>query len=79
VKTFSCFEDTQANKDLAVLIHCNYLVNLAAVDDVFLEKSRASFREEVERALLLAWIISWSIRERARRVRNDGIALCARV
>jgi deoxyribonuclease IV len=36
-----------------VLIHCNYLVNLAAFDDLFLEKSRASFREEVERALLL--------------------------
>ena len=36
-----------------MLIHCNYLVNLAAADDVMLQKSRASFREEVERALLL--------------------------
>ena len=36
-----------------VMIHCNYLVNLAAPDDVLLRKSRASFREEVERALLL--------------------------
>ena len=36
-----------------VAIHCNYLVNLAAADDLMLEKSRASFREEVERALLL--------------------------
>ncbi len=36
-----------------VLIHCNYLVNLAAADDLLLEKSRLSFREEVERALLL--------------------------
>jgi deoxyribonuclease-4 len=36
-----------------VLIHCNYLVNLAAADEVILEKSRASFREEVERALRL--------------------------
>src|SRR4030095_1516351 len=36
-----------------VLVHCNYLVNLAAFDQLFLEKSRASFREEVERALLL--------------------------
>lgn len=36
-----------------VLIHCNYLVNLAALDDEMLVKSRASFREEVERALLL--------------------------
>lgn len=36
-----------------VLIHCNYLVNLAAADELLLEKSRLSFREEVERALLL--------------------------
>ncbi len=36
-----------------VVIHCNYLVNLAAADEVLLGKSRASFREEVERALLL--------------------------
>ncbi len=36
-----------------VAIHCNYLVNLAAADDVMLEKSRLSFREELERALLL--------------------------
>src|SRR5690242_20180873 len=35
-----------------VLIHCNYLVNLCATDSTFLEKSRASFREEVERAIL---------------------------
>ena len=36
-----------------VVIHCNYLVNLAAADELMLQKSRASFREEVERALLL--------------------------
>jgi deoxyribonuclease-4 len=36
-----------------VVIHCNYLVNLAAADEVILKKSRASFREEVERAILL--------------------------
>ncbi len=36
-----------------VVIHCNYLVNLAAADELLLEKSRASFREEVERALWL--------------------------
>jgi endonuclease IV len=36
-----------------VAIHCNYLVNLAAADEPLLQKSRASFREEVERALLL--------------------------
>jgi len=36
-----------------VVIHCNYLVNLAAADEVMLQKSRISFREEVQRALLL--------------------------
>ncbi|HEY6232295.1 MAG TPA: deoxyribonuclease IV [Pyrinomonadaceae bacterium] len=36
-----------------IVIHCNYLVNLAAADTLMLQKSRASFREEVERAILL--------------------------
>ena len=36
-----------------VVIHCNYLVNLAAADELMLEKSRTSFREEIKRAILL--------------------------
>lgn len=36
-----------------VVIHCNYLVNLAAADEIIREKSRKAFREEVERALTL--------------------------
>ena len=36
-----------------IVIHCNYLVNLAAADEMIREKSRASFREEIERGLLL--------------------------
>ena len=36
-----------------VVIHCNYLVNLAAADETILEKSRLSFREEIERGLSL--------------------------
>lgn len=36
-----------------VVVHCNYLVNLAAANPEILMKSRASFREEVERALSL--------------------------
>ncbi|HEX8745925.1 MAG TPA: deoxyribonuclease IV, partial [Pyrinomonadaceae bacterium] len=36
-----------------VVIHCNYLVNLAAADETIRGKSRASFREEVERGLAL--------------------------
>jgi deoxyribonuclease-4 len=36
-----------------VVIHANYLINLAAADPLILEKSRASFREEIERGLAL--------------------------
>ena len=36
-----------------VLIHTNYLINLAAADQTLLLKSIASFREEVERAIIL--------------------------
>ena len=43
----------QETKLTPVAIHCNYLVNLAAADELMLEKSRASFREELQRALLL--------------------------
>jgi deoxyribonuclease-4 len=43
----------RAMKLSPVAIHCNYLVNLAAADEFMLQKSRESFREEVERSLLL--------------------------
>src|SRR2546421_11350461 len=36
-----------------VVIHCNYLVNLAAASTDVLGKSRASFREEMERGIQL--------------------------
>src|SRR4051812_13781204 len=36
-----------------VVIHANYLINLAAADEGIREKSVASFREEVERGLTL--------------------------
>src|SRR5215213_12007232 len=36
-----------------VVIHANYLINLAAADEAVREKSVASFREEVERGLVL--------------------------
>ncbi|HEV7902460.1 MAG TPA: deoxyribonuclease IV, partial [Pyrinomonadaceae bacterium] len=36
-----------------VVIHANYLINLAAADEVVREKSIASFREEVERGIML--------------------------
>jgi deoxyribonuclease-4 len=61
-----------------VLIHCNYLVNLAAVDEVFLQKSRASFREEVERALLLGvdYLVVHPGSARGA-CEADGLGLCA--
>src|SRR5438309_6316469 len=40
-------------KILPVLIHANYLINLAAADELLAAKSIVSFREEVERAILL--------------------------
>jgi deoxyribonuclease IV len=49
-----------------VMIHCNYLVNLCANDQLFLEKSRLSFREEIEHP--------GSARGACEA---DGIALCA--
>ena len=48
------FREVRAETRIApVVIHCNYLVNLAAADATILEKSRASFREEVLRGLTL--------------------------
>jgi deoxyribonuclease-4 len=68
----------RATKISPVLIHCNYLVNLAAVDEVFLQKSRESFREEVERALLLGvdYLVVHPGSSRGA-CETDGIALCA--
>lgn len=62
-----------------VLIHCNYLVNLAASDDLMLQKSRASFREEVERALLLGadYLVVHPGSSRGA-CEADGISLCAK-
>lgn len=36
-----------------VLIHTNYLINLSSADEIILSKSIASFREEVQRGILL--------------------------
>ena len=62
-----------------VLIHCNYLVNLAAADDLMLEKSRISFREEVERALLLGadYLVVHPGSARGA-CEADGLSLCAK-
>lgn len=48
------FRQTRKRMQLSpVLIHANYLINLAAADEVILLKSIDSFREEVERAIAL--------------------------
>jgi deoxyribonuclease-4 len=61
-----------------VLIHCNYLVNLASADEFFLAKSRESFREEVERALVLGvdYLVVHPGSARGA-CEADGIAACA--
>jgi len=61
-----------------VIIHCNYLVNLCATDSLLLEKSRASFREELERALLLGvdYLVVHPGSARGA-CEEDGIAKCA--
>jgi len=61
-----------------VLIHCNYLVNLAAADEQLLLKSRESFREEVERALVLGvdYLVVHPGSARGA-CEADGIGLCA--
>ena len=53
-ESIDLFRKTRRQTKLSpVLIHTNYLINLAAADETILLKSIASFREEVERAVLL--------------------------
>lgn len=61
-----------------VMIHCNYLINLCAHDKDILDKSRASFREELERALLLGvdYLVVHPGSARGA-CETDGISQCA--
>lgn len=53
-EAIALFRKTRRQTKLSpVLIHANYLINLAAADEVILLKSIESFREEVERAIAL--------------------------
>jgi deoxyribonuclease-4 len=73
------FRKTRRQTKLSpVLIHCNYLVNLAAYDQLLLEKSRWSFREEVERAIVLGvdYLVVHPGSARGA-CEADGIRLCA--
>src|SRR5207253_2305956 len=50
-KQIAALEDVRARHDLTPLvIHCNYLVNLASLDPVIRPKSIDSFRGELQRA-----------------------------
>jgi deoxyribonuclease IV len=79
VESVELFRKTRRQLKLTpVVIHCNYLVNLAASDLVLLEKSRASFREEVERAALLGvdYLVVHPGSSRGF-CEAEGIAMCA--
>jgi len=61
-----------------VAIHANYLINLSAADPLMLEKSRASFREEVERGIVLgADYLVVHPGSAHGALEADGIAKCA--
>src|SRR5438128_7808341 len=74
------FRQTRRHTKLSpVLIHTNYLINLAAADELILQKSRASFREELQRAILLGvdYLVVHPGSARGA-CETDGIATCAR-
>src|SRR6266704_6512535 len=79
-ESIGLFRKTRRQTELSpVLIHTNYLINLAAADELILAKSRASFREEVERAILLGVDYLVVHPGSARGAREmDGIETCAR-
>jgi len=66
-------------KLLPLAIHANYLINLAAADECLRKKSRDSFREEVERAILLRadYLVVHPGSARGA-CEKDGIETCAR-
>ena len=79
-ESIGLFRKTRRQTKLSpVLIHANYLINLAATDEVILQKSRASFREEVERAILLGadYVVVHPGSARGAG-EMDGIETCAR-
>ena len=74
------FRKTRKRTKLSpVLIHANYLINLAAADELLLAKSIVSFREEVERAILLGvdYLVVHPGSARGA-CETDGIETCAR-
>src|SRR6266550_1183164 len=79
-ESIELFRQTRRKTKLTpIVIHCNYLVNLAASDEVLLAKSRLSFREEIERALLLGvdYLVVHPGSARGA-CEAEGIATCAK-
>ena len=78
-ESIDLFRQTRRQTKLSpVLIHTNYLINLAAADEAILIRSIASFREEVERALLLGvdYLVLHPGSARGS-CEADAIAICA--
>src|SRR5262244_629770 len=74
------FKETRRRAKLSpVLIHTNYLINLAAADEELVIKSIASFREEVQRGISLAadYVVVHPGSARGS-CETDGIEACAR-
>jgi deoxyribonuclease IV len=74
------FRKTRRQTKLSpVLIHANYLINLAAADESMLAKSIESFREELERAILLSadYLVVHPGSARGA-CETDGLQTCAR-
>jgi deoxyribonuclease-4 len=73
------FREARAAGKLApVVVHDNYLINLAAADPILREKSINAFRGELERALALGadYLVTHPGSARGRSA-SDGIAACA--
>ena len=79
-ETIDLFRKTRKRTKLSpVLIHANYLINLAAADELLRAKSIASFREELERAILLGvdYLVVHPGSARGA-CETDGIETCSR-
>lgn len=73
------FREVRAETGISpVVIHCNYLVNLASADETIREKSRRAFREELERGLALGadYLVVHPGSARGS-CEGDAIAICA--